>query len=147
MKCLTPKETSRWIREQGLVENLFVDAAPSNGGIRCDATMTYYGIECFLDVIFNQIMTEGDILIQATDWAPSREPREFIFGAVRHELGELRPLREAPSFLVPRAESLNAVAIFALMTSFRWKCYAYGDRKSTRLNSSHVVTSRMPSSA
>ena len=49
---------------------------------------------------------------------------------------------EARTFLgFPDVSKANAVYVDAVSKAMK------GDRKSTRLNSSHVVTSRMPSSA
>ena len=54
--------------------------------------------------------------------------------------------------MVPRLEADRAGRLQAL-TLFEWLCERYpgqfqpGDRKSTRLNSSHIQKSRMPSSA
>ena len=45
------------------------------------------------------------------------------------------------------SENLVSKAVMAAMGSHLTNKYAEGDRKSTRLNSSHGWTSRMPSSA
>ena len=48
---------------------------------------------------------------------------------------------------IPNAYNFDGSCFYALMLPVKMKAGLYEDRKSTRLNSSHTQTSRMPSSA
>lgn len=133
MKCLTPEEISDWIRNNGQIKDPYTGHAEPVFRVQCTAPAYYFAIECFLNVLFDQVITGGDLLVQATDWEPTQDCRDFVFQALRHEIGENRPVADAPGFLATPAERQRAVALFAVMTCFKWKCYAYGSHDQITL--------------
>ena len=106
----------------------------------------------------------ADLYAQAAEVAPGFASAWFALGAVRVRLGDdgaaadaFRRAREADpedrhgatvalAHLTGEAAPMPAGYVRALFDQYA-KHYDLSDRKSTRLNSSHAITSRMPSSA
>jgi hypothetical protein len=126
MKCLTPEEISNWIKVNGQIEDPYLGESEPIYRVQCTAPLNYFAIEYFLKSMMNLGFSEADMLVQPTDWEPTEDCRDFIINAIRHEIGETRPIEQAPGFLVTPAEREKAVAIVAVTTCFKWKSYLYG---------------------
>ena len=137
MECLTPTEVSRWLCAHSLVEDpahADVDNPPPHG-FEFYAPTTYYGLECFVDAVLNEVVGHHTVLLVATDCNPSSRSRDFIIDGLRRSIGEARLDVDAPGYVVPANELEKAVGLFSLMSGFRWKCYLYcGDAQLTMYN-------------
>ena len=85
-----------------------------------------------------RVLGIGGIFFKATDQAKTREWYAKHLGLVDKGQGVMLPWREHDD---PQTEHVTVWSTFPSNTSY------FGDRKSTRLNSSHEIPSRMPSSA
>lgn len=128
MKGLTDREISGWLQSHGLIEDPYLRGREPAYRVVGRASGIYARMEGFLEVICDQLMSEGDLLIHITDSFSPRESRNYIASAVRQKAGELRSIEDAPGMLVNRSEVDHAVAQFALCCCFGWKSYLYGTR-------------------
>lgn len=133
MKCLTETEISQWLTNAGHDEQPEKTDSVKARPMQFRAPDTYGAIENFMQCFLAEVVAEGDVLIVVTDDEPSRESQIFISDALRLNNGENRHLREAPGYLIRANERDKAIALFALMTSFGWKSYLYGDHDQVTL--------------
>ena len=83
------------------------------------------------------------------EYAIRQDPREGIFFTYDRTIWAITPPQSRPilnDFFIP-VQPLSPVAVAQLNNNLIRSGYPGSDRKSTRLNSSHVSESRMPSSA
>lgn len=135
MKCLTPEEISCWLRKHGQIEEPYralSDDAPSFHA-QCYAPEKFGAVECFVRTVFTEVILDGDVLIQISDWYPYENCSEFITNAIRSACGEKRPIDATPGHLASEDEREQAIALFTLAVGFRWQCYVYGTREKTVL--------------
>jgi len=126
MKTLTAEEVSTWLAKQGQVEDPFNGPVDPRYRIAFNVTMDYSACDCFLRCFLDQIITRGDVLVVVDDAAPAEPSHDFISQALRSSVGEARAIEEVPGYLLTYEDREKAVALFALMSGFRWKCYLYG---------------------
>ena len=122
------------------------------------------GVALLLVILWAAVLVGGTLF----GWwrrplAPSDDPRAFMQAAVsmvnagnRANTALILIERGAigAEYYSASVDSIDRNTVFATASLSKWitahavmKLVEQGDRKSTRLNSSHVVTSRMPSSA
>lgn len=133
MKVLNQQETTQWLERRGHVEDPhlnvdWVNALPENYfHMMRRAPIAYGSIESFTDQYLNEIVTDGDLLLQIVEWDVWCEPRGFIIKSLLPTFDETVPYRKMGGFLFKKSEWKNAIAIFSLTTSFMWKSYLYGE--------------------
>ena len=133
MQGLTPRQITAWLDSHGQIEDPYLGDFEPPFRVQCYAPSTYFATEYFLRGVLSLIIMEGDLVIQATDWSPTEECRDFVFRTMQREANELRPMVEAPGFLIPRLEEERAIAVFAFTVCFKWKSYLYGAMDQTTL--------------
>ncbi len=126
MKCLSIEEVSLWIRRTGQIENPYTGEMQPEFCVQFHAPQNYPAKECFVRAFLNAVVCDGDVLVVVTDSEPSEECQRFIHEAVRTSVGENRTVAEAPGYVVLHSQWEQAIALFSLMSCFRWKCYLYG---------------------
>ena len=83
-------------------------------------------------------------------WEVFIKALQTCFGVMAYDdpIGSLTKLKQTSTVIAYKGNfEILSNRIFGLSKSHKLSCFLSGDRKSTRLNSSHNVASRMPSSA
>ena len=135
MKCLTPQEISEWIRQTGQVEDPHhaTEDMPSLLHVQFYSPSEYSRIESFVTTFLTEIVLDGDLLFQVVDWYPFEDCKQFTTAALWQAFGEMRQMGEVTGCLIPSQHWARAIALFSIMTGFRWQCYLYGSRDQTIL--------------
>jgi len=133
MRCLTPQEISDWVRKVGQIEDPQHGESEPTFRIVFNAPKNYPACECFVRCFVEQVVAGGELLVVVFDSEPSQPCQEFVCQAMRLAVGETRLIREAPGFQTNFEEREKAVALFTLMSCFRWKCFLYGDHDQITL--------------
>jgi hypothetical protein len=126
MQGLTPGQITAWLSSHGQIEDPYLSDRQPLFRVQCYAPRAYQATECFVEVICDQLMNEGELLVHITDAFPSKPCRDLMTTALRREFGEERSIEDAPGFLAQRSEMWHAVALFSLCCCFEWKGYVYG---------------------
>jgi hypothetical protein len=128
MKCLTKDEVSQWLNRTGQIEDPHQNPHEAISLLHAQfyAPKDYPVIEAFTSAFLENVVSEGDLLFQTTDFDLFRDGHKFTFEAFWNYAGESRPIYEAPGCKLPFEERERAVALFSFSVGFRWRSYLYG---------------------
>ena len=127
MRCVTPREISRWLETANQFEDPYLGESEPRLRLQFHCPDRYKSVEHFAHVFAEDIVATGDLLVVISDSEPSEPSQIAIIDAIRHSIGESRPIRDAPGFIVERKELEKAIGLFALTSCFMWKSYLYTD--------------------
>lgn len=130
MKCLTPNEVSSWLAEKRQIEDphhAHLDDIKHLLHSQFEAPTKYSVVEAFVRHFLNELVIEGDVLIQFVDSYPIHDHKRHVIESIRKMAGEDRHIEEAPGFLFCGEDRELANTLFSLMTCFQWQCNLYGD--------------------
>ena len=144
------------IRDEVANEDVFVINADGTGSQseKQDTLVTSGGLNVNSTVLDSfALTTDGDGTNYATRLLTAKAVEDW-FETVQPNLVQLQAGQSGPAFRVstislssPSAQNVPSCSAVANYTTARLANYLTKDRKSTRLNSSHMSESRMPSSA
>ncbi|HSY17860.1 MAG TPA: hypothetical protein VK815_05970 [Candidatus Acidoferrales bacterium] len=97
------------------------------------APAKYSACECFVRCFLDEVVTRGDLLVVVYDAEPSQPCQDFVSDALRFSVGERRQIQDAPGYLIGYEERERAIALFALMSCFMWKCFLYAEHDQITL--------------
>jgi hypothetical protein len=126
MECLTKAEIAKWINIRGALQDPYSGESEPEFRVKSSAPSTYFAIEYFVRAIMREIFTEGELLVEITDRSPSEESRDFVFDSIGSNFTDEFTIERFPGFSLEHNESERAVALFSVVTCFKWKCYLYG---------------------
>lgn len=134
MHWITSDDALKWIVAHGQLEDPYRDGSKSGLRIQFYAPTHYLAIEHFVRCCLTEILADSDeFLVLLTDWEPTEPCRDMVLNALRASTGEARSITQAPACIVSKDDPESAIALFALVVSFKWKAYLYGTYNQTVL--------------
>jgi len=135
MKCLTKDEITHWLRKHGQIEepHLQKPKMPSLFHAQFYPPKKFKGIENFTRNFLDEIVAEGDLLVQFAYWELFDGSTEFTLDSWWKSAAETRQLEEVPGCVMSFKDRDQAIALFSITTCFRWQTYIYSSHHQTIL--------------
>jgi hypothetical protein len=140
MPALTEKEVGKWLVAHGHPPDEDDPiAGTSESTTQFYAPREYSKIQAFVRCYLAEIVVDGDVLIVVEDaYSPSDCDPLILKAILEHFEGESYNFEELPTlcfptFCVSKKDWEKAIALFTLMTCFRWQCFLYGSANQLTL--------------
>ena len=130
MEWLAAREATLWLRKHGQVEAphhaSFMN--PPEHHSQFYAPVKYSVIEAFVRIFTEEIIVDGEMLLQVADCSPFTPAEEYLMGCLwKFQAGESFP-SAGSACLLGSDEKAAATGLFSITSCFRWKAYLYGPR-------------------